>query len=230
MVTWKNRARAFNKAKCLSRDYHYGKQHKTGQLQCFIPFLCHSHLILANKRVFLFSWSYIAQPHTGSLLSPHFSTQSLFHQIIPWAGQVCDEFQVLQSLMGLWRDGITCQVRKESRDGGRGKLLKGGSSFCRLIKASVITTPLSILPSPGQVRKQEVQEQNTSSHLCFLCFGIKATFWVTGVSRLRKAPDRLSLKERFWVQTTFEINLLNFLSSSLILKQSWYFNEGVSTN
>lgn len=62
-----NRARAFNKAKCLSRDYHYGKQYKTGQLQRFIPFLCHSHIILANKCVFFFSWSYIAK-----LLPPAF--------------------------------------------------------------------------------------------------------------------------------------------------------------
>lgn len=83
-----NRARAFNKAKCLSRDYHYGKQHKTGQLQRFIPFLCHSHSILANKCVFLFSWSYIAKPQTGSLFSQHFSTWNLFNRIIPWAGQV----------------------------------------------------------------------------------------------------------------------------------------------
>lgn len=49
-----NHARAFNNAKCLSRDYHYGKQYKTGQLQCFIPFLCHSHLIFANECVFFF--------------------------------------------------------------------------------------------------------------------------------------------------------------------------------
>lgn len=61
-------------------------------------------------------------------------------------------------------------------EGGRGNLLKGGSSFCRVVKASVVTTPISAFPSPGQVRKQEEQEPNTSSYICFLYFGIKATF------------------------------------------------------
>lgn len=83
-----NHARAFNNAKCLSRDYHHGKQYKTGQLQRFIPFLCHSHLILANECVFFF--------HNLILLclklessSPHISARRIhIIRLIPRAGQV----------------------------------------------------------------------------------------------------------------------------------------------
>lgn len=48
-----NHAKAFSNSKCPSRDYHYCKQCKTGQLECFIPFLCYSHFILASECVFL---------------------------------------------------------------------------------------------------------------------------------------------------------------------------------
>lgn len=104
-----NHAKVLNNAKCLCGDYHYGKQYKTGQLECFIPFLCHSHFILASECVFFFH-NLILLSLKLEISSPHISAHRIY--IIRYLHELAkfDAFQVLQSLMGPWGERLACQV------------------------------------------------------------------------------------------------------------------------
>ena len=74
------------------------------------------------------------------------------------------------------------------------------------------------------------KKHKNSSHLCFLCFGIKATFWINCVSWVRKTPGLLRLKERTWVQFSVKSSFLNLFSSSLTPKWAEIFiSEAVLT-